>query len=197
MGFQAGIQILLIMVSGIIIMTVIKPEFDTMLINQDELAEYNDAVSKADVYNSDLEAKIASAKAFPRSDLIALDRFIPSEIDKIAVARDIRTIAESNGMIVGDISAADSEAVNVADSVEARQALADSESVAMEVRSSVISQLFELQAIGSYQNLKDLLRDFERNAYPLRAKKIEFAADDDSMFYSFSIHLETYALPAS
>ena len=199
MRYQAGIQIILIIISIVIIYMVIKPKFEEIAVSQDETAKYNDAVNKANEYNAKLQELISRANSMPRTDQVDLDKFLPKEINPTVVARDITNIVEKNGLLMLDITAGNLVSVTVdntamTDTGEEGMVVFE-DALSREARNQMNSQIFTLNAGGGYEQMKAMLADFERNAYPLRLVKFSFdASREDSILYRYSIELETYAL---
>jgi len=197
MRYQAGIQVILIIISVVIIYMVIKPKFEEIAINQNETAKYYDAVVKVNDYNAKLQELISRANSMPRADRLALNKFLPDSINSTTVARDISNIVKKNGLILLDISAGDLVTVSVNDagvmqSVDGVIVMEDT--LTREARSNLNRQIFTLSAVGSYEQMKVMLSDFERNAYPLRLVRLSFDARADSILHNYTIELETQAL---
>ena len=190
MRFQAGLQIVLIILSIVIVMTIIRPELDKITVVQNEISKSNDAVAKADQYNRHLQQMIDKAESIPRADQVALDRFLPSEIDRIEVARDIENIVSQNGLLLQKVSGENSVEVTVANDPVA----GPGSSLAVEAQRSLVAQNFSVSVIGTYENMKNMLRDIERNAYPLRVVSLSFSTDAESLLYTFSLELQTFAM---
>jgi len=197
MRYQAGIQIILIIISVVIIYMVIKPKFEEISVNQNETAKYVDTVEKVNDYNVKLQELISRANSMPRADQISLDKYLPESIYPTVVARDISNIIDKNGLILLDITAGDLVTVSVNDTgvVESEDGVIVMEdTLAREARSQLNSQVFTLSVVGTYEQMKTMLADFERNAYPLKLVKFSFDAREDSILYRFDIELETYSL---
>lgn len=196
MRYQAGIQIILIIISVVIIYMVIKPKFAEISVNQNETVKYADTVQKVTDYNAKLQELISRANSMPRADQIALDKFLPKSIAPTMVARDISNIIDKNGLILLDITAGELVTTSVNDTgvVESEDGVIVTEdTLAREARSQLNNQAFTLNAVGTYEQMKLMLADFERNAYPLKLIKFSFDAREDSILYNYSIELETYA----
>ncbi len=197
MRYQAGIQIILIIISVVIIYMVIKPKFAEISVNQNEAAKYADSVQKVNDYNAKLQELISRANSMPRADQIALDKFLPENIYPTVVARDISNIIDKNGLILLDITAGELVTVSVNETgvTESEDGVVVTEdALSREARSQLNRQVFTLGTVGTYEQMKSMLRDFERNAYPLKLVNFSFDAREDSILYSYNIELETYAL---
>jgi hypothetical protein len=197
MRFQAGIQIVLVVISLVIVYMVIKPKFAEIAYNQDEMASYNEALDKANLYNQTLRELVNRSANIPRADAEALDRFLPTQINATVVARDIKNIIDKNSLVTIDIVAEDVVAVDTADNSEGVSddgAIVMQDRMLREARSNLSTQQFTVTAIGTYEQMKGMLADFERNAYPLRLVEFSFDTKSDVSLLTFSLKLETYAL---
>ena len=155
MRYQAGIQIILIIISIVIIYMVIKPKFEEIAVSQDETAKYNDAVNKANEYNAKLQELISRANSMPRTDQVDLDKFLPKEINPTVVARDITNIVEKNGLVMLDITAGNLVSVTVdntamTDTGEEGMVVFE-DALSREARNQMNSQIFTLNAVGGYE----------------------------------------------
>ncbi|MEZ4200287.1 MAG: hypothetical protein R3B69_01635 [Candidatus Paceibacterota bacterium] len=199
MRFQASIQILLIVISVAIIMTVLRPEFSEIQAMQDQLAEYNNALDKADQYNRALQEKISQANNLPNTDLAALDQYVPNRVDIVRVSRDVVNIVEGSGLLLIDVEVGESSSVTVENAnAGVSQSARTGGSLEEEAKRQLAVQPFTIEAIGTYTNMKSLLRAVEQNAYPMRIVGISFTnqSESDSRLLSYTIDVETYALNA-
>lgn len=202
------------------IFTIIRPMFSDIQSSQSEIARYRQAVSTAGQFNAHLNQLRNRANSFSGEDLGALETYVPSSIDQLSVSRDILAIVEENGMVAQAVSADEAEGGTPEEGGEdaalvdgaippedpalvdpAMDPMADPAmavgapvSLANEANRSLQKQQFTLEVLGSYDQMKELLIDFERNEYPLRLTEFEFSTDTESDAYAFTIVLETYAL---
>lgn len=211
MRFQAGIQIILLITAAVIVFTVIKPKFDSIQQTQVEAVSYQTAVDNIGQYNARLQELVNQARGISAENLSALYRYLPEEIDAVAVGRDIHNIADKNGLLLIDVVAEDlAEVVTETEAVEvvpmadpAVDASADANAgMVMEssapTKSHVLrSQSFKVDLIGTYDSLKSMLQDIEKNDYPLRVVELAFTVDEEgSDLIEYSLVLETYSLAA-
>lgn len=110
MRSQAITQIILVALSLVMIFTIVRPTFESVRTNQDEIAKFREAVNTAGMFNAKLGELRARAESFNRADLEALETYLPAEIDPLAVSRDIVAIVEKNGMALDSIEAGESSA---------------------------------------------------------------------------------------
>lgn len=183
MGYRTTVQILLIIVSVVIITTYIRPTFDEMRTTQDETKEYREALDNAAKFNQELQRLVNQANSFSATQRRALERYLPNNVDAIAVMRDIETIVENNRMALQSLTTNESDASRAFVSAQGQPEETDTQPQAT---------TFSVQVAGTYEQFKSLLQDFERNAYPLEAVSVHFSPGDGSV-YSFSLELETYA----
>ncbi len=209
MRFQAGIQIILLITAAVIVFTVIKPKFDSIRQAQAEAVSYQTAVDNIGQYNARLQELLNQARSVSAEDLAALYRYLPEEVDAVAVGRDISNIADKNGLLLIDVVAKDSEAVVTENEEVATAAMVDPAAdstmdggAVMEGTTSTRSltlnaRSFQVELIGTYSSMKSMLQDIEKNDYPLRVIELGFTVDEESSdLIEYSLVLETYSLAA-
>jgi len=204
MRFQAGIQILLIILAIVIVITVIKPKFTEIQFNQNEIVGYKEALAKAGQYNQLLAELLNQANNIPASSIEALEQYLPTSHDPVEVARDIENIIASNGLLLVEVEDSDLGAVtiiNEGDSSISRNASGSNNNygnsnstLGIAAPSGLVARQFEVNAIGNYDQIKAALKDFEKNSYPLRLIRLEFQSETLSSLNKYQIVLETYAL---
>ena len=201
MRSQAIIQIILIALSLVMVFTIIRPMFTGIRDDQNEVQRFKQAVDAADQFNARLDDLRQRANSFGSEDLAALDLFLPSTIDVLSVSRDIVAIAEQNQLLVQSVTKVEtSEEVvtengNVVDPMDEMDGTGiKSRTLEEEASENTVSQRFALSATGTYDQMKQMLRDMERNAYPLRLVSLTFATDAETTILSFEAVVETYAL---
>lgn len=196
MRFQAGLQVLLIIIAIVIIVTAIKPKLAEVQFNQNEIAQYLNALEKASLYNQNLQELLNRASGISPSDKAALDRFLPETLDATMVSRDIKNIVDRNGMLLLEIETKQSDAATVASTGGdvSEDGFIRGEALESEARQDLNAVRFVVETIGSYKQMKSMLEDFERNSYPLRLVVFSFEAPSDSDLYHYSVELETYSI---
>lgn len=207
MRFQAGIQITLLIVAIIIAFSVIKPKIESIRADQGEVASYREAIENIGLYNQRLQSLINQANSLSAYDRSVLLRYLPEEVDATLVASDISNIVSANRLLLLDIIPDLPEAVTV----ETGEVINDPNAVAMEPTVGVVvdgsvtapegvlmAQQFKVEVVGTYDQMKAMLKDFERNAYPLRLVEFEFELEEgNSNLVQYSLILETYSLSSS
>lgn len=207
MRFQAGIQILLLIIAVVIAFSVIKPKIEAISTDQSEVASYRAAIENIGRYNQQLQTLINQANALSAYDRAVLWRYLPEEIDATLVASDISNIVSQNRLLLLDVVPADVDLVtaetfdpNSPDGIA--MAPVDPTGVVLEgeaglPKGMLVSQQFQVEVVGTYEQMKAMMRDFERNAYPLKLVNFEFALEEEgSGLVQYSLLLETYALSA-
>lgn len=207
MRFQVGIQITLLIVAIVIAISVVKPKIDSIRIDQSEVAAYQTAVENLGRYNQHLQTLVNQANALSSYDRSVLERYLPTEIDATLVASDISNIVSRNQLLLLDIIPSEVLPVTVyaADgSVEEMPAYDPNTGALMDEEMSgnqnniLVAQQFEVELVGTYDQMKAMLRDLERNAYPLKLVEFEFNLEEvNASLVQYSLLLETYALPAN
>lgn len=208
MRFQAITQIILVVLSLVMIFTIVRPMFAKIQVNQDEVHRFREAVATAGQFNARLSELRSIANSFSADDLAALELYVPAEIDTLSVSRDIVQIVEQNQMVVQSIGAEELEEpvesenaempmpppVPMDPAMDPAMGMVEGTMLQEEAENSMIKQRFTLEVLGTYEQMKLMLADFERNAYPLRLVELEFTAGAESQLFLFTVVLETYAL---
>lgn len=169
-------QFALLIIALAIIFTYIQPTFASIKDLQDERAEYQDIKDKAADFNAQLNALLAEVQSFRRSDIEALETYLPNQIDVVTIMADIETIARRNNVQITELISSDP--VNPNDGV-----LLDDEQATVP---HVSFQDFEMKLSGNYDNVKAMLRDIERNKYLLEVARMQFGLTEDSVAASVS-----------
>lgn len=170
MNYSSISQVALLIIAIAMVFTYIKPTFVEIKTMQDELFEYTDAKNKADEFNVTLESLLAELASFNPSDVKALETYVPASIDSVAVMADIEQIAKKNNMAVSSLKA---------DAVEEGNpdVVLDGAAVG---GGGTFSQDIDVTVSGSYEDVKDMLKDFEKNKYILEVVKFSFGAISDT-----------------
>lgn len=207
MRFQAGLQIILLIASGIIVFSVIKPKFEDVKQVQSEVSSYRTALDNIGQYNQRLQTLINQANSISDYDRSLLLRYLPEKVSSTEVSRDISNIVVQNRLLLLDIIPGDETPITVQSdlSVQDQYVYSDDMTLANPTNSSeaavssgLVSHQFEVSAVGDYASLKSMLQDLERNAYPLRVVELEFTLDEEgSDLIQYSLLLETYSLTSS
>lgn len=204
MRFQAGIQILLIVISLVIVFTVIKPKFDDISYQQNEMITYQSALNNIGQYNQRLQTLINQAKAMNEEERSSLMRYLPEEIDAVAVGRDIVNIAEQNGLLLMEIEPSPATLITTSmpdqtvvdpSSAEMEGSVTEGDGTSSSKNGGLYGQKYKLSVVGGYDSMKDFLKDIERNAYPLRLVEFSFEINEEpGQLQKYEMTLETYAL---
>ncbi len=171
MNFSSISQFALLAIGIAIVFTYIEPTFGDIKALQDELFQYTDAHNKASELNQKLASLVSEVNQFRRSDLDALETFLPDQVDSIAVMADIEAITRQHGMQLVSLAAQEVQEGNT-DVV-----LADSE---VFIPDYTTYQDFSLAVTGSYSDLKRLLEALERNKYGLEIVRLQFGTESQT-----------------
>lgn len=209
MRFQSGIQITLLVVAVIIAFSVIKPKIDSISEDQSQVDSYRTAIQNIGLYNQRLQALINQAANLSAYDRSVLLRYLPYEVDSTKVASDIANIISQNNLLLLDITPDDpypvtAETLSPVDQTAAYEVPTEP-TVGVVVddpgnvpKNTIMAQQFIVEVVGTYEQMKSMMKDFERNAYPLRLVEFSFDLEEEnSNLIQYTLLLETYALPSS
>lgn len=198
MRFQAIIQLILVGLSLAMIFFVVRPEFNDVQSAQEEVEKFKNAADTASQFNARLQELQSRAASLSTNNLSALETYLPSSIDTLAVSRDIAAIAEQNQLTVQAISVAESDSNQSGQNQrrgQATDAAPETNSLQDQLARARVTSQFTLEALGTYDQMKAALEDYERNHYPLRLVELEVAPGaGDSQLFTFVATFETYAV---
>lgn len=192
----------------VIAFSVIKPKIESIRTEQNEVQAYKAAVANIGQYNQRLQALTSDANALSEYDRQMLWRYLPEEVDATRVAADVANMVAQNQMLLLDITASDPEFVS---ETSADGTVVDPGAMVMDPNTGVVvdpalqmqqgglmAQQFEVEVVGTYEQMKGLLADIERNNYPLRLVNFSFdLGEEESPLLQYSLVLETYSMSSN
>jgi hypothetical protein len=168
-------QIAIILLSGLIIFTYVKPSLLATKTIQDKITLYQQQRQKVSTVNGKLATLKSSVDTVGEDDKHRLLTYMPNTVDTIAVPRDLTFIADEAGVVVNDI-----KYVGLQKPIVGEATIVSPDGVQ-----------------GSYTQIKQLLVDLEQNAYPLEVHDLKMAKREGG-FLTASLKIYTYnrAFPA-
>lgn len=215
MSYKFLQQIIVLAVALGAVFFYVQPKFVEIRGLQEEVTEYQEAVNRATEFNDLLNSLLNRINALSRTDLVALETFLPAEVDSVLVARDLETIAVRNNMLVESISlneTADNEEVQAVQSEEYYSEMGMEEQMmegmapqTRRVDTSALSKTrVDISVTGRYANFIAFLESLERNEYPLSVVELAVGGQDAgestqtaSDISTYTVSVETYSLETS
>ncbi len=173
MNYSTLTQIIFLIIAIAIVPTFIRPTLLDIKSLQDDILVYGEAKNKALDFNQKLQSVIAQEQSFQRSDLRALETYLPTTVDTLAVMADIEVIARSNNLTLTTLA---SEEVDAANEDVVFEEVYYEEGMEMPVIPATDSSDFEVTVTGEYADFKAMLRDLEQNKYPLEVVALQIGA---------------------
>ena len=167
---SALLQVFLLFIGVGIVGFYAYPEFTNISEVQDQIQEYDEAITEADRVNELLDGLVRTIENIPSNDRQALETYLPQAIDPVSVQRDIQRYTELANVELVQIGYSD-----VSDAADGWD-----------------SQRFELIVSGAYPDVKRLLFGIEANDYPLRLVELEMRPLDLQLIQAV-VTMETYA----
>jgi hypothetical protein len=171
-------QIALIILSGGIIFTYIRPLLTEVSASQEQIVVYRVERDKVLQVNEQLQRLKTKTDTVSAMDNQKLSLYLPNTIDVIAVPRDIQAITELAGVILKNVSY---------EGPLQEQGIESTESTVV----NPVAHTFSLSVEGNYNQIKELLTYLEQNAYPLEVHKLNIKKIDGG-FLSADMSLVTY-----
>jgi hypothetical protein len=196
-------QLILIVLSGVVVFSYIQPQFLAIQQKEVELDEYEQALEQATQFTGLLNSLINKANSLSQAELQALERYLPSTVDEVAVLQDLETIALRSGLIptelsIGDDTEGGEGSVQFAQGEEGME-----DDGSLSLRDRLTTHQFSGTFSGDYQAFQSFLQNVEGNAYPMRLVTLGIAPAEESnevtltTNYAYTLTVETYSYRAT
>jgi hypothetical protein len=181
------IQLFMVVLAVAIVLLYIQPTIEIIRNTQDQAAIYQSELNRVNEVNDILRRHSNTINTLPLSDVQALERYIPSTIDEIAVMRDLQLIVNEVNVKLLALEYGGPEQVAGGDG---------SAVVVSETPSKALVPIsFSLGVETSYDGLKTLLRALEVNNYQLTIAGADITPSPEGIL-TVNLDLVTYALQA-
>jgi hypothetical protein len=178
-------QFLLLIFSGLLAFTYIKPTVADISQAQAKIETYNQEINKVSSVNNTLSSLVLEYNNISSTDRMKLLTYMPDAVDTIAVPRDISAIAQKTGLLVRQISY--KGPFQSTGDVVSFDGVMQTSDLAPEPHS------FTVLLEGSYAQLKEMLLLMESNAYPLEVNKLS-VTEGEGGFLVVDMEVITYDL---
>ncbi len=180
-------QIALIILSVGIIFTYITPTLDEIKKTQDTITVYKTEREKVSDVNLKLDQIASRLNSINTDDQKKLLTYMPDSVDTVAVPRDIKAIADKNGLILKQIKyVGPQEAAEQSTFVDPGMIAAlPAESTDPEAHT------FAVEFEAAYEQIKQFLGDLEQNGYPLEVHDLVIEQTEGG-FLSVKMKVVTY-----
>jgi len=185
-----------------IVFTVIMPKLEDIKMVEDETQEYKKAVENAAAYNSQLAALSSQKNSFTKNQLESIERYLPDNIDDIAVMADLQSMAERAGLTTVGIGVVENEEGDTTMETDSFTYDENGEPVAVE-REPLAHRDFQITTEGTYTAIKSLLGYMEFNDYQLEVVDMQFTpkqkegeetvVQDTDPDFIYNLTLRTYS----
>lgn len=186
--FNKPASIITILAAVLLIAFYLRPAIGDISELQDEIFVFKDNADKISEVNTRLNQLASDMDSLRQSDMLALETYLPDQVDSLQVMYDIETLAQLSNLNVISLSSVateDQEAL-----AEELQFEGDTEAASSSVRlnENTNSTDFSLTAAGSYTSLKAFLERVTNNYYPLDIVSLEFETPEEGPIqYQFTI----------
>ena len=202
MGYRVLMQMGMIAAALFIVFTVIMPKLEDIKMVEDETQEYKKAVENAAAYNSQLAALSSQKNSFTKNQLESIERYLPDNIDDIAVMADLQSMAERAGLTTVGIGVVENEEGDTTMETDSFTYDENGEPVAVE-REPLAHRDFQITTEGTYTAIKSLLGYMEFNDYQLEVVDMQFTpkqkegeetvVQDTDPDFIYNLTLRTYS----
>ena len=154
-------QLTILVLSGLIIFTYIKPALLVTKATEDKISIYQDQQTKVTLVNDKLAKLTSFVDQVSKDDQQRLLTYMPNVVDVIAVPRDIKSITDNAGLILDDVRYDGPLAASIGESTD------------LSLPSEPQQHVFQVSFEGSYDQIKKVITSFEQNNYPLEVHDLQ------------------------
>ncbi len=180
------IQLFMVILAVAIVLLYIQPTVEAIRATQDQTAVYQNELDRVTAVNDMLQRHINTINTLPLSDVQALERYIPTTIDEIAVMRDLRLLVSEVGITLTSLEYGGPVTPAAGEEVAGTGAAPSA---------ALVPLGFSLGVETTYDGLKNLLRALEINNYQLTIMSADIAPGEDDLLL-VALELVAYALEA-
>jgi hypothetical protein len=203
MGFKLIAQLTLITAALVLVFLYIRPTLGDIKEKQNELFEYNEAIAKASDFNALLQELIAERDKISETDLRALEKFVPTEIDQLRIMSEISGIFYTHAIQINKMTAHDEVLPQL--NVELESDIIMDKSGSRDLS----YQDFDVNFKGTYEQLRMVLAFTEASDSLLEVVELTFDEETEAAVdengeaiaqvgddeHNFQIVFRTYGLP--
>lgn len=175
-------QITTIALAVAVVITYVKPTFESIGLMQDDIGTYQVERNKVIAVNSKLANLLSGVDSVTNEEKKRLSVYLPNSVDDIAVQRDLWYIVQGSGVYFNNLSyegvSEQLSATNVPGS--------DSPNV------KPLAHQFSLAVEGTYVQIKNLLSLLEQNEYPFEVREVSIQPIEGG-FLTVQLQLFTFA----
>ncbi len=165
-----------------------QPKFAEIKKIQNESAQYMTAAAKAEEINAELSNMLTEKRAYPVDALEKLDALVPDSINEIKVLSDLNELAKKHAMLFGNVTVSKPELQYDGTDIDG---IANTQNVDYE---DLATTDISFSLIGSYEQFKAFLSDFEQSLVMLEVLNISFSTGEGTL-QQYEISARVFALP--
>ena len=161
----------------------IDPAYKEVQVLKTQNEEFKNAVDNAQQLNLLREGLLTELNDFPEEDVARLSTLVPDHIDHIRLIVEINQIAKRHNSVIRNVTI---QGVGENNQTTAPGTISSSEG-------EYESVILNFNISGTYQTLKEFLKDIEDNLHVADVTSLKFSSSGTDI-YQFSVALKTYWL---
>lgn len=178
MGNSLLLQVLTAGLAIGIVITYIQPTIGVIRTHQDDIAKIEAEASTINDTNRILADLYKEVNDIAPRDKAALVTYLPDEVDDVRVLKDLNSMGEDTGVLMGELNYGGIEPLVLADETTN---LTPPE-----------GHIFNVSFMSSYEQFKEMLSLLERNNYPFLVRSLNVAPTEGGLL-SVKLVLVTYS----
>ena len=165
-----------------------KPLYTEVQGLKKETTGYTNAINNASQFNQKLQQLKQKKDSFDERDVERLNGLVPNSINGVGMLVNLSKLVSAHGMLLGTISVqSDDNTKASANKKVSRTPVSSGDST------DLVSSDIAFTLIGTYDQLRSLLKDMERSLVPMDIVHVSFTAVEGNL-QQYAITIRTYAL---
>lgn len=180
-------------IAGAIFFFYTKPAYDQVRTLKAQIAQYNQALEKANELQRLKQELLARYNAFNPADVERLGKLLPDHVDNVRLLLDLDNLAASHSLALRNV------AISGPTDPQTEQPTVDANAVIAENAQAYDSLTFKFNTQGTYPTFMTFMEDLERSLriVDLVSLSLQRAATDAKSaepVYSYDVTIRTYWL---
>lgn len=181
-----------------LVLTYVKPQFAEIKDLQSEVAEYNDALEKANELRGIISEQLNTISKYSPVDLERLEVLLPQETKEVSVVLDLDALAKTHAIELSSIAmgertepeARTPEPTVYLDEMGVERQVTTSK---LAPQDSIVSRDISFTIKGSYDQFKAFMEDLERSLVFFDVQSLSFGEPDQVGDMTFNLTIKTYS----
>ncbi len=178
-------QLFMVILAVSTLLFYIQPTITNVRAVQDQMSIYQSELDRVNEVNTLLSKHISDINLLPLSDIKALERYVPTVVDEIAVMRDLQLLAREVNVQLTELEFAGRKVSEATEDVSTKPVMDGSPAK------------FSMSITSNYAGLKAFLAGIEANDYQIMVDSLKITPTDGQLLANLQLSTYELGLPFS